>query len=37
VNVDTRLTSIQDGPELGLPLVCEPIAGAESIFLDFHD
>ena len=37
VNVDTRLTSIQDGPELGLPLVSEPIAGAESIFLDFHD
>ncbi|MBV9275091.1 MAG: hypothetical protein JO333_14430 [Verrucomicrobia bacterium] len=29
VNVDTRLTNIQDGPELGLPLVCEPMPVAK--------
>jgi hypothetical protein len=37
VNVDTRFTRTQDGPELGPPLVCEPVAGAESVFLDLHD
>jgi hypothetical protein len=37
VNIDACLTSIQDGPELGLPLMCEPVTGAESVFLDFHD
>jgi hypothetical protein len=36
MNVDSSFTSFQDGPELGLPLVCKPITGTESVFLDFH-
>jgi hypothetical protein len=37
VNADARLASFQDRQELGLTLVCEPIADAESVFLDIHD
>jgi hypothetical protein len=36
VNVDARLTRIQDSLELGPTLVREPVSGAEGVFFDFH-
>jgi hypothetical protein len=36
VNVDARLTRLQNRLELGSSLMREPVAGAKGVFLDFH-
>jgi hypothetical protein len=36
VNIDTRLTRLQNRLELGSSLMREPVTGAKGVFLDFH-